>query len=78
MFTHEEIQWLLECFNGVICSPSTIIANIHGWVMYAENPLPPDLILKIKTFDTETTEDFRDQVCAWQDYDRAYAWLKSL
>jgi hypothetical protein len=78
MFTHEEIQWLLDCFNGVICSPSTIVPNIHGWVMYAKNPLPPELILKVNGFSPEVREDFRDQVCAWQEYQRAYNWLKSL
>lgn len=78
MFDEAEIAWLMECFNGIVCTSNTIGGNILGHVPYAKEPLPPGLPDKIRQMSDLQKADFIDQVCAWQDYDKSADWLRRL
>ena len=78
MFTEDEIDWLLNCFNGVMAIPTTLVFNIQGWIPWASSPIPQGLLGKVEGLTLQQKTEFAQKVCAWQDFDAAKVWLESL
>lgn len=35
MFNYDELLFMIDALNGVICTPETFATNLWGWVPYA-------------------------------------------
>jgi hypothetical protein len=81
VFTQNEIYFILDCFNGVICDTSTLTGNIWGHVPFYSGPEVESinaLISKVNGLSESDKDNFVSEVVCWSDYNAAKAYLESL
>lgn len=73
-----EIEYLMGLFGSLITCPASLSRHIFDWFKDCPPEVRRDLHIQIGRLEEETKKDFIDQVCFYQDYDKAVNWLKTL
>lgn len=66
-FTFEELLFMVDALNGVICTPETLAANLWGWVPYGntEDIEPNELLGKVGALSPENLTDLHQKLQAF-------------
>jgi len=68
MFTEQELLFILDALNGVICTPETFAANLWGWVPYSSISIEPNILLgKVSRLNSWELNDLHAKIYDFWD-----------